>query len=98
MKRLALAAFALSVAAALAAPSGAQTAGDDARRAEALDRALGAHADPPRAPAVNAPALTWPMPPSPAWLAGQPYRQQPLLTGVPPGGSVGPRVRGSGAP
>lgn len=78
-----------------AAAAAAQSANEDTRRAEALDSALGATADLPKPPAAAAPRLAWPEPPLPPWLAGQPYRQQPLLTGVPRGGAVGGRVRGS---
>jgi hypothetical protein len=92
---LAVAAFA---ALALAAPALAQSADDPARRAAALDRALGPNADLPVPQIVNVPNFAWPQRPYPPWLTEQPYRQQPLLTAVPRGGTVGGRTRGSGVP
>ncbi|MCW5773842.1 MAG: hypothetical protein KIT16_19525 [Rhodospirillaceae bacterium] len=89
-------AAALAVAAAFGNAAGAQSAEEATRQAEALDRALGAAADPPRAPAVAAPDIGWPQATLPPWLAGQPYRQQPLLTGVPRGGTVGGHRRAGG--
>jgi hypothetical protein len=83
--------LALGGAAAFALPAAAQ--GDAARNAAALDRSLGANADPPRPRAVTAPSITWPHNLPPVWISGQPYRQQPLLTAVPPGGTIGGRRR-----
>jgi len=91
MRKILAMLLALGGAAALALPAGAQ--GDAAGRAEALDRALGPNADPPRPPAITAPAITWPGALPPAWVSGQPYRQQPLLTAVPPGGTISGRRR-----
>ena len=91
-----LAALALS----LATPATAQQApmGEDARRAESLDRLLGANAELPKPDAAPTQPLVWMAPPLPPWLAAQPYRQQPLFATVPVGGTVRGRVRGSGVP
>lgn len=78
------------LAAAAAAPAAAQD--DPARRAEALDRALGPNAELPKPEFGPLPPLNATLP----WLSGQPYRQQPLLTGVPPGGTTRGRTRGGG--
>lgn len=83
--------LALAGAASFAWPASAES--DAAGRAAAVDRALGANADPPRPPAVTAPSITWPRDLPPVWLSGQPYRQQPLLTAVPPGGTINGRRR-----
>lgn len=97
MPRILAMLLALGAAAAFALPAGAQS--DAAGRAEALghaealDRALGPNAEPPRPPAITAPAITWPGALPPAWVSGQPYRQQPLLTAVPPGGTISGRRR-----
>jgi len=92
------ASLAALAAAALAAPILAQSADDPAGRAATLDRALGANADLPVPQVVHVPNFAWPQRQFPLWLNAQPYRQQPLLTAVPRGGTVGGRVRGSGVP
>jgi hypothetical protein len=81
-----------------AAPAMAQQdpGGEAARRAESLDRILGSNAELPKPEVAPAPPFAWL--PLPDWLAGQPYRQQPLFAPVPVGGTVRGRVRGSGAP
>jgi len=79
-----------------AAPAAAQDANEETRRAEALDRALGVNAELPAPPTIRPPSFVLPEAPLPPWLVGQPYRQQPLLSSVPRGGTVGGRVRGSG--
>lgn len=92
-----LAALAVSLAAMPAAAQQDPT-GEAQRRAESLDRLLGANADLPKPDAAPAQPLAWMAPPLPPWLAAQPYRQQPLFATVPVGGTVRGRVRGSGVP
>lgn len=77
----------LSIAVALAAaPAAAQdTLGEAGRRAEALDRLLGAAADLPRPDPAPPQTMGWLPAPLPPWLAAQPYRQQPLFATVPVG-------------
>jgi hypothetical protein len=92
---LALALGALALGATL--PVSAQETTGQAGRAAALDRALGPNADLPK-PDSTVPAFGWLPGALPPWIAGQPYRQQPLFATVPVGGTTrGGRVRpGSG--
>jgi hypothetical protein len=91
--------FALSLVLALGAalPASAQEATGEAGRAATLDRMLGPNADLPK-PDPTAPVFGWLPGALPPWIAGQPYRQQPLFATVPVGGTTrGGRVRpGSG--
>ncbi len=91
-----LRALSLAAALGLAAPALAQEG--EAGRAAALDRLLGANADLPKPDPATPLALTWIPAPLPPWLAAQPYRQQPLFSTVPVGGTTASGRRRPGGP